>query len=165
MKKILSLAFITILSLSYLSSVQAAVSLFEDDNGPTGNSITGSSLDDNGPTGTAIQPSSGNNQNANLGGDNGRPSSLSIAGIIGWFIGLLNYVVQFIIALALIAFLYGIFRMVFLDASNEAERAKARKFMIWGICALFVMVSVWGLVNVLRTSVFGGGALILPQLK
>ncbi len=90
---------------------------------------------------------------------------LSITGLMSWIIGLINYVIQFILVLSLVAFLWGIFKLVFLDASNEAERAKAKKFMLWGIVALFVMVSVWGLVNVLKSSVFGGGSLIIPQLK
>lgn len=93
------------------------------------------------------------------------PSKMSIAGLVNWLVGLLNYVVRFIVLLALIAFLYGILKLVFVDASNETERAKARKFMLWGIVSLFVMVSVWGLVNVLKSTVFGEGALIVPQLK
>ncbi len=93
------------------------------------------------------------------------PSKMSIAGLVNWLVGLLNYIVRLIVLLALIAFLYGILKLVFVDASNETERAKARKFMLWGIVSLFVMVSVWGLVNVLKSTVFGEGALIVPQLK
>lgn len=116
-------------------------------------------------SGGLVQPASGNGS-VSGGVVNGSGSSrLSIAGLVSWFLGLLNYAVQIIIALSLIAFLYGIFRLVFLDASNTTEREKARKFMMWGICALFVMVSVWGLVNVLKTSVFGGGGLIIPTFR
>lgn len=90
---------------------------------------------------------------------------LSISGIVTWIIGLIDYLIKFILVLSLVAFLWGIFRLVFLNATNEAERAKAKKFMLWGIIALFVMTSVWGLVNVLRSSLFGTGNLIIPQLK
>jgi Type IV secretion system pilin len=143
--------------------------------GVPSNSITGSAgsgVPSNSVTGSAgqglVQPSSGSTAQPATGGSSGlklTASELSVGGIVGWFIKLLNYVVQLIIALALVAFLWGIFRLVFLDAGNTAEREKARKFMLWGICALFVMVSVWGLVNVLKTTVFGGGSLIIPQLK
>lgn len=92
-------------------------------------------------------------------------SKLSISGLVAWFVELINYIIKFILTLALIAFLWGIFRLVFVDATNEAERAKAKKFILWGIVALFVMTSVWGLVNVLHSSVFGGSTLIIPQLK
>ncbi len=36
-----------------------------------------------------------------------------------------------------------------INAGDETARTEARNIMIWGIIALFVMVSVWGLVNVL----------------
>lgn len=101
-------------------------------------------------------------QNA-AGGSN---PTLSVAGLKDWFLTLLGYAVELILALALVSFLYGIFRLIFVDASNEEARNKARKFMLWGICALFVMVSVWGLVNVLKSSIFGGGAgLIVPGFR
>lgn len=101
----------------------------------------------------------------NGAGSVGTPQQ-SIAGLGEWFMKILGYAVQLILALSLISFLYGIFRLVFLDASNEEARNKARKFMLWGICALFVMVSVWGLVNVLRSSFFGSsGGLTLPGFK
>ncbi len=112
-----------------------------------------------------LVPLSGAGQPAAQSAPTGSAPSLSLIGLSKWFMGLLGYAVQLILALSLISFLYGIFRLVFLDASNEAERNKARKFMLWGICALFVMVSVWGLVNILKSSVFGGGSLIIPQLK
>lgn len=103
------------------------------------------------------------NSNQVAGGD---VPTLSVQGLSQWFLKLLGYAVQLILALALVSFLYGIFRLVFLDASNEEGRNKARKFMLWGIVALFVMVSVWGLVNVLQSSVFGaGGGLIVPGFK
>ncbi len=102
---------------------------------------------------------------SNSASQSAAPSKMSIAGLVNWLVGLLNYIVRLIVLLALIAFLYGILKLVFVDASNETERAKARKFMLWGIVSLFVMVSVWGLVNVLKSTVFGEGALIVPQLK
>lgn len=96
----------------------------------------------------------------------GDAPTLSVAGLKDWFLKLLGYAVEVILGLALISFLYGIFRLVFLDASNEEGRNKARKFMLWGIISLFVMVSVWGLVNILKSSVFGSGAgLTLPGFK
>lgn len=110
-----------------------------------------------------------NGQLAPIGSQGSAPSvgtpKLSVAGISQWFMQILAYAVQLILALSLVSFLYGIFRLVFLDASNEEGRNKARKFMLWGIVALFVMVSVWGLVNVLRSSFFGGGGLIIPTFR
>lgn len=92
----------------------------------------------------------------------GKPS-LTIAGFIGWIIAIMNYLVWAMIIAALLVFLYGIFMLMFVGGGNEESRSKGRRFMLWGIVSLFVMVSVWGLVNILRTSIFGGGTLIGPQ--
>ena len=55
--------------------------------------------------------------------------------------------IPIILGLAVLMFLIGVFRYVV--ANGEDDKAKGRQFMIWGIVGLFVMVSVWGLVNLL----------------
>lgn len=76
---------------------------------------------------------------------------------------LINRLVPFIIALTVLVFLWGVFKFVI---SNNAEsRAEARGYMIWGIVSLFIMVSVWGLVNILvRTFSLNTNAPALPQV-
>lgn len=59
-----------------------------------------------------------------------------------------NYVVPFIFALALIAFIWGVMQY-YLNPENEEKRSKGKEFIVGGLIALFVMVSVWGLVNIL----------------
>lgn len=66
---------------------------------------------------------------------------------------LLNLIIPVIFGLALVYFLWGLAQFI-LNAGNETARESARSIMIWGIIALFVMVSVWGLVNLL-TNTFG----------
>lgn len=75
----------------------------------------------------------------------------------------INQLLPLIISLTLLVFLWGIFRFV-LGGSSEEQRTEGRKFMLYGIIGLAVMVSVWGLVNILTSTLFGGG-LIIPQLK
>ena len=36
-----------------------------------------------------------------------------------------------------------------INDNEEAKKAKGRSFMIWGIIALTVMISIWGLVRIL----------------
>ncbi len=115
--------------------------------------------------------SAGQNSALNGGGASIAPRSnlgkpqLSLPGIVLWFVGLLNYVVVLILTASLVVFLYGIFKLSFVDGTNPEAMAKSRKFMLWGIVSLFVMVSVWGLVNILKSTVFGSGPLIGPQFK
>lgn len=63
---------------------------------------------------------------------------------------LINRLIPFIIALTVLVFLWGVFRFVLARDSDATKEAQS--FMIWGIIALFVMVSVWGLVNILVRS-------------
>ena len=63
---------------------------------------------------------------------------------------ILNKLVPFAIGLGLVVFLFGIVRYV--TAGAGEDKAAARNLMIYGIIALFVMVSVWGLVNFIGSS-------------
>jgi hypothetical protein len=75
---------------------------------------------------------------------------------------LIKPVMRFLFILATVAFIWGVIQY-FLNAENEEKRKKGKSFMLWGIIALFVMVSVWGLVGVLSNT-FGTKTLI-PQLS
>lgn len=62
----------------------------------------------------------------------------------------IDYVlVPLVFALALIAFLWGIFNFFIAGGADEEKRDKGKQFMIWGFVGFFVMVSVWGIVNLL----------------
>ncbi len=69
-------------------------------------------------------------------------------------IELISMMVPLLVSLAVLFFLYGVARFIYY-ADNDTERAKGKQHMIWGIVALFVMVSVWPLVNILKETVLG----------
>ena len=80
----------------------------------------------------------------------GAQSLGGLMGLLDMANQLINRLIPFIITLALLVFLWGILKYVF---SSDAEgRGEAKGYMIWGIIGLFVMVSVWGLVNILVRS-------------
>ena len=56
-----------------------------------------------------------------------------------------------VVGLALLAFFWGLAKYIF-SAGDEGARDKGKEIMIWGIVALFVMISVWGIVNFIGTS-------------
>lgn len=74
----------------------------------------------------------------------------------------LNMVIPIIISLAVIVFIWGVFKYVTVTDSDKKE--EARSLMIYGIIAIFVMVSVWGLVNILTQTFFGGSQVTPPQV-
>ena len=77
-------------------------------------------------------------------------SVTSLGGGFDLIIDLINrYVIPLIIGLAVVYFLWGVLKYVTAGGAEE-EKGKGRDMMIYGIIALFVMVSVWGLVGVLK---------------
>ncbi len=86
----------------------------------------------------------------------------SILGTIGDLIGTATPIV---VALALVYFFWGL--ASFILSSSEEKKKNAVSTMIYGIIALFVMVSVWGIVNVLQTTfqVTGSGDVRAPKVE
>lgn len=83
-----------------------------------------------------------------LAGDYG-----TIAGLINRLIEIINQLILLMVALAIVAFLWGIAQYM-LNLDSEDIRQRMRKFMIWGIVAIFVMVSVYGILRVLQETFF-----------
>lgn len=73
--------------------------------------------------------------------------------LIKTIMDILNVVVPLLIAVAVVVFLWGVVQYI-TAAGDEEKRKSGRQTMIWGIVGLFVMVAVWGLVNIL-ISTFG----------
>lgn len=72
-------------------------------------------------------------------------------------------VIPLIFAGAAVMFIWGVVNFFIINANEEAKRAQGRQFMIWGIIALAVMLSVWGLVGILG-STFGLNTSVLPTV-
>ena len=70
-----------------------------------------------------------------------------IASALDWFMGILNLLVPVVIALAVVVFLFGIFKYV--TAKDDTAKQEARSIILYGVIVLFVMVAIWGLVNIL----------------
>ncbi len=85
-------------------------------------------------------------------------------GLIKFFVDLIKDLIPLVIALTVLVFLWGIFKLV-LAGDSEDKRNEAKTIMFYGIVSLFVMVSVWGLVRILTVSIFGSGEFLLPQLR
>ena len=50
----------------------------------------------------------------------------------------------------MIYFVWGVVQYV-LSADSAEERKKSKQVMLWGVLALFVIVSMWGIVTFMRT--------------
>jgi len=74
-----------------------------------------------------------------------------------------NSIIPLVFALAVVMFIWGAIRFFIINADEEAKREQGKQFMVWGIVALAVMLSVWGLVNILGVT-FGISSSGLPHV-
>src|SRR3989338_3739048 len=87
-------------------------------------------------------------------------SATNFRSLIAIFQNIIDAVIPFLVGLAVMLVLYGIVGFIS-HAADEEKRTEAKNFIIWGIIGIFVMVSVWGLVNILvKTFNLDGGATV-----
>jgi hypothetical protein len=63
--------------------------------------------------------------------------------------------IPFVFALALLMFVWGMFRFFVYGAHNEEDRSKGRQLIIWSIIGLSLMFSIWGIVAIFSEGIFG----------
>lgn len=88
----------------------------------------------------------------------------NICYVAGTIVNIINNVlVPVLFAIAFIVFLYGIAKAYIFSGGDPAEVAKGHKLLLWGLIAFVVMISVWGLVNVVANT-FGLQGAYAPPL-
>jgi len=61
---------------------------------------------------------------------------------------IVNPLILLLFGIALIVFLWGIFRFLS-ESSSEEARETGKRNMLWGIVGMFIMVSVFGIINII----------------
>ena len=68
--------------------------------------------------------------------------------------GIANTVIPFLIGVAFVFVILGIFK--YIRQAGDAEKvAEGRKMLVYGVVALFLMLSFWGFVMIIKNSLFG----------
>lgn len=66
-------------------------------------------------------------------------------------VNIINQLAGFLVGLAVFIIIWGVF--VYITKADEAEKRKeGMRFVIYGVLGVFVMVSMWGFVNILRNT-------------
>jgi len=76
--------------------------------------------------------------------------------LAGIFVQILNGGIGVALVLGIVIYFLGI--ATSLGKLNAGNTEKIRTHLLWGLIALFVMISVWGILALLRNTLFGGGA-------
>lgn len=93
------------------------------------------------------------------------PSIRNIGTLFEWGTCIITKsIIPLLFTIGLAAFIFGVVQYM-LNPNNSEKRDEGKKYMIWGIIGLFVMVSVWGLVGILsNTFNLNNSAPTLPRL-
>lgn len=83
---------------------------------------------------------------------------------VGTLTRYINLLIPLIIGLAVFLFIFGLLKYV--TAGGDEDKIKeARNFIIFGVIGIAVMISVWGLVNIVVTIFFPDTGVFIPQIR
>ena len=96
-------------------------------------------------------------------GNTGTPKTLG--DFVGIFLSLYGLLLPILIGLSFLLFFWGVARFI-LHANNEKEVAIGKSYMIWGVIALFILTTIWGIVQFMSNELgfTTGGAVITQPL-
>lgn len=76
----------------------------------------------------------------------------TVSDVVSWAHSLIvTAIIPLLFALATAAFIWGVISY-YLNPDNEEKRKKGKEFIVGGLVALFVMLTMWGIVTVLANT-------------
>ena len=75
-----------------------------------------------------------------------------LTGFVGVIGNIVNMLVPIVTTLAIVFFFYGLAKYV-LNAGDEEKKAEGKNIMIWGVLAMFVLVTLWGIIAFMQKTV------------
>lgn len=77
-------------------------------------------------------------------------SAAGLADTLNLVQGFLSALVPMIITIAIIVFFWGLVKYIM--SLNDGDKAEGLQIMMYGVLALFVMVSIWGIIKLLQST-------------
>ena len=84
----------------------------------------------------------------------GANNAITFTSLANKFGAITNAVIPFLLGLALLFIIWGIFKYI-ASAGDTEKVAGGRKTIVYGIIAIFLMLSFWGFVKIIQRSLFG----------
>ncbi len=75
---------------------------------------------------------------------------------------IIDLLIPIVAAIALLYFFWGLAKLI-LHAGDEKAREEGKHIMVWGIAALFVIVSIWGIVFFIQEALLDSVPMTLPS--
>lgn len=80
------------------------------------------------------------------------------------FMKIMLNVTNILIALLTVGMAYGVV-MYFANSDNEKKREEIKGYLLWGIIGIVVVFGIWGIVSIMRYSVFGTSSVGIIQIS
>ena len=87
----------------------------------------------------------------------GLSKNTGLGGLVEYVIGIIDQIIPVLTLLVLLFLLYAAFRYV-VKAQEAKGKNPEREAIIWGLISLFVIVSVWGILRAMCTTVIGNSS-------
>ena len=84
-------------------------------------------------------------------------SGATFASIVQNIVSLINLTVGVLLALAVVVFFIGLVRYI-RESGDAKGHAEAQERIMWSLIAIFVLVSIWGILAVMNVAFFGGSS-------
>lgn len=77
-------------------------------------------------------------------------------GLVNEILGLINIIVPLIFGIVFLFLIWKIIDAWIINAGDEKKVEDGKKYALTAVIVMVLMISVWGIVNMLRSSLFGG---------
>ena len=84
----------------------------------------------------------------------GALKDIGFKGLVTQIVDLINFAIPVLIGFALLFFFIGVIRYIYKAGTNKHHELEA---IWWGLIALFVLVSLWGIIRLFTGVLFPGG--------
>ena len=74
---------------------------------------------------------------------------------------IINPLISFLFALALVYFLYGVFEFI-ANGGNDEKKTAGKSHMLWGVIGITIMMGVWAILGIILNT-FGLEGQIKPE--
>lgn len=83
------------------------------------------------------------------------PAPSDLKGVVGIVVGLVNLLIYVIFALAFLVLVWGIMKAWIFNGGDSKSVEEGKKLFTAGLIGLVVMSSLWGIVYLVKASLFG----------
>lgn len=82
---------------------------------------------------------------------------MDLKGLVLVLVGFINTLIPVLASIALALFLWGTARFIYRSGSSEGH-GHDRDMITWGLVALFILFSLWGIIGLLQNTLLPGGS-------